>query len=313
MLDVFLLAVPLYLLIAAGYAVVRSGYLPPENLGGVGQFALKVCLPVLIFAAVSKPGELLVLNWMFVLGYSAGSFLVIGIMTLAMRRLLGQPPARAIVLGLGCGSSNSAFFGLPVASIALGPEQAATIFAWILLAENMVVIPLCISLAESAETRAGSFLTSLRGVLAGMLRSPLMIGLAAGLAVSVTGLVPPPPVARAMNMIVSAAPVMSLMLVGGFIAHQDIRGAGLPTAAITFAKLVLHPLAVYLVLSALPGMSHEMAIGGLLFAAVPMFTIFTLFAARHGGETLASAAQVLATVASLATINVMLYLAISWL
>ncbi|WP_172326734.1 AEC family transporter [Mangrovicoccus sp. HB161399] len=311
MLDVFLLAVPLYLLIAAGFAVVRSGYLPPENLGGVGQFALKVCLPVLIFAAVSKPGELLLLNWSFVAGYSAASFLVIAAMTQVMRRLYGHPPGRAIILGLGCGSSNSAFFGLPVAAIALGPDAAATIFAWILLAENMVVIPLCVSLAESADQRAGSFLASLRGVLAGMARSPLMIGLVAGLAVSVTGLEPPAPIARTMGMIVSAAPVMSLMLVGGFIAHESVRGAGVPVAAITFAKLLLHPLAVYLVLSALPGLDHETVIGGMLFAGVPMFTIFTLFAARHGGETLASAAQVMATAASLVTINFLLFLAIT--
>ncbi|MBE3636944.1 AEC family transporter [Mangrovicoccus algicola] len=310
MLDVFLLAVPLYLLISAGFAVVRSGYLPPENLGGVGQFALKVCLPVLIFAAVSKPGALMALNWRFVAGYSAGSLLLIAAMALAMMRAFGHPPGRAVILGLGCGSSNSAFFGLPVAAIALGPDRAATIFAWILLAENMIVIPLCVSLAESIETRSASFLHALRAVLAGMARSPLMIALVAGLAVSVTGIEPPEPLARSMSMIVTAAPVMSLMLVGGFIAHEDIRGAGLPSAVITLAKLVAHPLAVWLVLSALPGLDHATVIGGVLYAGVPMFTIFTLFAARHGGETLASAAQVLATVLSLLTINGLLFLTI---
>ena len=312
MLDVFLLAAPLYLLIAGGFLVVRSGYLPPETLGGVGQFALKVCLPVLIFAAVSRPGGLLALNWSFILGYSGASFAVIATIAAVMRRVFGLPLSRSIVLGLGAGSSNSAFLGLPVVTIALG-EEAAVLFAWILIAENMVVIPLCVSLAESAESRRAGFLAALRSVLAGMVRSPLMIGLVAGLAVSLTGVEAPAPVARTMAMIVSAAPVLSLMLVGGFIAHENLRAAGLPALIVTLAKLGLHPLAVYLTLGALPGVAPGDVVGGMLFAAVPMFTIFTLFAGRHGGEGVASAALVLTTASSVITVNLALFVAFSLL
>lgn len=305
MTEVLLLAAPLYLLIGAGYAAVKSRYLPPDALGGVGQFVLKICVPVIIFSAVASPGSVRALNWGFIGGYAGAALLSAFAVTLVMMRFFDAPKARAMILGLGSASANSVFLGLPITAIVFH-DFALTIFAWIMIAENLIVIPLMVALADSVSDRRKGFFDSLVSVLTGFVRSPLMIALALGLLVSLLGVVPPAPIEKALKMTVAAAPVMSLVLVGGFVARERIRGLGAPVALIAGGKLVLHPLLTALVLSFAPGVTPPMVLSGVLFASVPMFTIFTVLAARHGGEALASAALVATTLASAVSVNIVL-------
>lgn len=312
MFDILGLAAPIYLLIGAGFILVRSGYFPAPLLGALGQFTLKCCVPVIIFSAVSAPGSLSALNWSFILGYAGAALIVVAAVALILRHLFGKSLGLSIIFGLGSASANSVFLGLPIATIVLD-DLALTLFAWIMIAENLLVIPLCVSLAESADTRSGRFTDSFKAILGSFLRSPLMVALVAGLLVSLLGVAPPAPLAKTISMIAAAAPALSLFLVGGYVASEKLRGLGPIVGLTAVAKLVLHPAMAALVLSLLPGVTDAMVIGGALFASAPMFSIFTIFAGRHGGEALASATLVLTTIAAAVTVNVMLVIAFALL
>lgn len=311
MLDVLTLAAPIYLLIAAGFLLVRSNYLSSTTLPGLAQFVLKICVPVLIFMAVSKPGSLSALNWAFTGGYAAAGLLTAGIVAGVLHFGLGRKLDLSIILGLGACSANSIFLGLPIATIVMG-DTATTIFAWVMIAENLIVIPLLVAFAESAQTESAGFLKSLKSVLMSFVKSPLMGALVLGLVASTAGIYLPPPLEETLNLVRAAAPVLSLVLVGGFIATERLSGQGSEVGLLAGGKLLLHPFLVGLVLWMLPGIDQEILLGGVLFACVPMFTIFTIFAGKHGGATVASGALIVTTLLGAFTVTGVLLAAASF-
>lgn len=308
MLEIFGLAAPIYVLIAAGFIMVKTGYIAQTNLPALSQFVLKICIPVLIFMALHEPGALNALNWKFLFGYSLAAFLVAGIIAGIMIRVFGKRLDLGLILGLGSASSNSAFLGLPMASIVFG-DQAFQVFAWILIAENLIVTPLMVAFADSARSGSTTFAGSLRNVLTSVAKSPLMVGLVLGLVASVLEFQPPKAMLIPLEMIRTAGPALSLMVVGGFVATQRLSNLGPEVGLITFAKLGLHPAVTFLVLWALPGLGFDLVLAGMVFACVPMFTIFTILAGKHGGETIASAAMILTTAGSVLSCTLMLLLA----
>ncbi|MGB0658971.1 MAG: AEC family transporter [Mangrovicoccus sp.] len=311
MLDVLSLAAPIYLMIAAGFLLVKSNYLPNTTLPGLSQFVLKICVPVLIFLAVSKPGSLQALNWTFTIGYGVAGLLTAAIVTAILRLFLGTKLDLAVILGLGASSANSIFLGLPIAAIVIG-DLATTIFAWVMIAENLIVIPLLVALADSAQASSTGFLKSLRNVLMSFVKSPLMAALILGLGFSTLSTSMPAPIDISLKMIRDAAPVMTLVLVGGFIATERMSGHGAAVTLVASGKLIFHPVLVALVLWMLPGMDHDLILGGALFACVPMFTIFTIFASKHGGANVASGALILTTILGAVTVTIALLLASNW-
>ena len=61
-------------------------------------------------------------------------------------------------------------------------------------------------------------------------------------------------------------------------------------------------------LSLLPGVSDAARIGGTLFAAVPMLSVYPIFGQRVGMELVTATAQMVATVASFLTLAAAVWL-----
>ena len=70
-----------------------------------------------------------------------------------------------------------------------------------------------------------------------------------------------------------------------------------------FGKLVVHPLAVFAALMAMPGLDPVLIAGGVIFASVPMMSIYPLLGARFGLAGLSAAALLSATVLSCLSIT----------
>ena len=60
-------------------------------------------------------------------------------------------------------------------------------------------------------------------------------------------------------------------------------------------KLVLHPLVVGLIVCSLPGLAPEMRAAAIVFASMPVFSIYPLLGVAYGMERFCSAAVVVAT------------------
>ncbi|WGW02904.1 AEC family transporter [Tropicibacter oceani] len=295
MLDPLLSLLPIYLLLLLGAGAIKTRLIPPEALPHLSRFALVICMPVIVASAVMRAGDLTQFNWLFIAGYAAAALIVLAVGAVIMARGFGIPGALAAMMGMGMSSANTIFLGYPVALV-LFPEQVDRLFAWIIVAENLVVIPVAIVASEVLSGEKGrGFAASLRQTLGQMMRSPVLIGLVSGLVIAGLDVPLPDPIDQTRALVTAAAPLLALFFVGGTVANARWRETGAPVLVIALGKLVLHPLVALGVLSMLPGIAPQTAIAGMVFAAMPMFAIFPILSARHGGAELASSALVVTT------------------
>jgi malonate transporter and related proteins len=292
--------VPLFLLIVLGFVSIRAGYIAAGHIRPVGDFVIKVALPALIFQAVTSLPLAEALDWRFIGAYGAGSMAAFAVGLVVARRAMGQGPAPAGIVALGMSGSNSGFMGYPIALSVVG-AGAGPLLAQCMVVENVLIIPLALALAEGAGRGRGW--RALVQALRGLVSNPIIMALIAALAVSATGLRLPAMLDEAIGMLARIAPPIALFVLGGTVAALPMAGVRAPAAAIVAGKLVLHPLAVLAALWAMPGIEPWMLVGGVIFAAAPMLSIYPLFGQRAGIEMLTATALLIAVLASFVTMT----------
>jgi predicted permease len=142
-----------------------------------------------------------------------------------------------------------------------------------------------------------------------VLRNPMIWGVVAGFAFSLSGLQMPAPVGRTVDLFAQASAVLALFVIGGSLVGLQARGLQGTVLPIALGKLVLHPLAMWAVLVLLvPIDDPALRAAALLTGAMPMLGIFTILNQRHGHGTVSAAALLVTTVLSFFTLSVLLWL-----
>ncbi|MFZ7094152.1 AEC family transporter [Primorskyibacter sp. 2E233] len=303
MLDPLISLLPIYFLLLVGAVSIKTRLVPADALPHLSRFALVICMPVIVASAVMRSGDLTEFNWRFIAGYAVAALILLGLGSWIMARVFRLPGALAAMMGMGMSSANTIFLGYPV-GLVLFPDQVDRLFAWIIVAENLAVIPVAIIAAEVLAGEKGrGFSASLRQTFGQMTRSPVLIGLVAGLVISGFDIHLPGPVDKTRGLVAAAAPLIALFFVGGTVANAQWRETGAPVLAVSFGKLVAHPLLALAVLSLLPGITPAQATAGMVFAAMPMFAIFPILSSRYGGAEIASSALVVTTLLGAVTVS----------
>lgn len=297
---------PLFALIAIGFVMVRTGHIAGEAVQPLGALVMRLALPALIFLALAgtPPGE--ALDIWFLLAYAAGSLAAMAVCMALARWALGLPWQVAAVVGLGVSMANSGFMSFPIAQALMGPEPGTVLLAHCMIVENLVVLPLAlvlIALAQARDSRETGW-----DVLAAIPRNPLMLALMAGALVSFSGLALPSVAQTTLELLARISAPLALLVIGGMLAGLPAGGRAGTVILIVAGKLGLHPLAVWLALSVLPGVSPVLAVGGVLFAAMPMITIYPLLSARAGHARLGAVALLVATLGSFITLPAIIIL-----
>jgi hypothetical protein len=223
MLAVFALTLPIYLMIALGFSVAKLGYVAVSDMRAIGRVVLRVAMPALIFLALARAPLTETLRWDFIAGYAAGSLLVFAAGFALARGRLRRPMPQAALEALGMSCSNSAYLGMPVAALLVG-DVALRAFAMAMLVENILIMPLAVTLAEASG--GGGRLAALRRTLAGMVQNPLLIAVLVGVAASVTGLVLPDAVLKVLGMLAPVAAPVALLVIGSAVADLPPSGIG---------------------------------------------------------------------------------------
>ena len=213
---------------------------------------------------------------------------------------------------MGCSCPNSGFVGYPLLLLVL-PDLAGVVLALNFLIENVVLIPICLILMDLAEDRQGRSVRETIGrIFLDLIRRPMIIGLAAGLAVSLAGVALPEPLSRLMGMLAASASALALVVIGGSLAGLPLHGNRAMAAQIAVGKLVWHPLMTGLAVVAFAAfgifLSPELRMAAILSAAIPIFGVYTVFAQERGLEGAASIAMLAATGGAFITLSALLTL-----
>lgn len=309
-LSVLGIIAPVFLIITAGYAAVRSGYVEDGSLRGLGAFVFKIAMPALILAAVTGSPLGHTLNPRYLLGYGGTTLALFFLSYLLARRVFRREITPAAVRALGVAGSNTGFMGYPIAIMVVGPASAG-VFAQNMVIENMFVLPIAMAMAEMGLGQTVSRRGMLGAMAMSLTRNPLMIAIVIGGAFAATGLTLPQPIAKPISMLAAVAAPLALFVVGGTLA--GLRTDNLPKGVgrIVAGKLILHPILVALVLWALRVDPATFATG-VIFAGSPIMSMYPIIGGRFGEVNLTAAALFAATICSAVTISVILGLLAHW-
>lgn len=310
MLQILAITTPIYLIIAAGFLSVRFGLFNKPDMRVLGRFVVNFCLPALIFNALSKRPLGEVLNGPYLLAYAAGSLTVVLIGMLVGLRLRRQSMPLATMQSLGMAASNSGFVGYPIVLQLLGPT-AGVALALTMLVENLLVLPLCFAMADNeGQDAAQRWHHALLNSLRNLLRNPLVLAILAGFCFSLLGLQLPAVLAQTVQIVATASSPVALFVIGGSLVGLKLAGVRRDLAWVACGKLLLHPLAVFTLLWLLPAglvVAPELRVAAVLFAAMPMLSIYPVVAQKYGLEGFTAAALLVATVSSFFTISSLLW------
>lgn len=311
MLEILTITGPIYLVILIGFLTVKLKLFAATDMRLIGRFVLYLSLPALLFRALSTRSFSEIFLPGYMLAYLIGSLLMVAVGYGLSRAALGQKPATAAMSTMGMACPNSGFVGYPIALLAW-PDFAGIGLGLNMLVENIIIIPLLLALAESGSRGGDPWQRVVGQVLGRLVTNPLILALAAGVAMSFAPFELPQVASRTISLFADTAGPLSLFVIGGTLAGLP-AGRQIGRAAwVIFGKLILHPLAVLAGLSLVLlsglftiGLTEQKAL--IVTGALPIMGIYTILAQKYGEEDLSAVALVGTTVLSFVTLSGLLW------
>ncbi|MRX50569.1 AEC family transporter [Paracoccus sp. S-4012] len=293
LIDVIL---PVFLVLGFGYAAARLGLFGDAAIDGVQRFAQNFAVPVLLMQSMARLDLSLDFDLAMLAAFYAGAFAGYFAGWAAARFAFGRGSEDAVAIGFVCMFSNTLLLGLPITERAYGEAALAGNFA-IIAMHSPLLYTFGITVMEFTRARGqrlsvGS--VALRALM-GVLRTPLVIGIMAGLALNLAlsaGLVLPQGAWDAVGIMARAAIPAALFGLGGVLHRYRPAGDAGMIAVCVAASLLLHPAITWGVAGAL-----EVGTDGLrsavVTAAMPSGVNAYLFAAMYGVAMRVAASSVL--------------------
>lgn len=307
MSDIIGLVLPFFGMIFLGALVARITRQPIEGLAWMNTFVVYVALPALFFLLVSRTPVEQLAQWSFILGSIAATYLVFGAMFLVSVFVQKDRVDESAIKGLAAAYGNIGYMGPGLALLAFG-EDAAVPVALIFCFENMVhfaVAPMMMAIGGAAT---GSRAEIAIGVVRQIVLHPFIIATFVGVAFAFTGLSLPGPANQLLEYLSRAAAPCALFAMGVTLALRPLKRVPREVGAIVALKLLVHPLACYVILSAIGDFPPDWIFVAMLMAALPTATNVFVIGQQYGvWVQRASASVLLTTVFSVATVTALLF------
>jgi len=322
MIAIIGILVPIFGLIALGYAAGLKNWFGHGATDCLNRFVVRVALPAQLFMATAQtPGHVLL---------QPGLLIVFGTGCL-LTALLGwvfdwmRPTERdhrmsgAAIEGLCAGYSNTAFIGIPVCLAVFGPGSMAAVTIASLLTVCLL-FAIAIALVEfenaGADPAAQRSAAQVLGQVAlGLLRNPLVFMPLAGGVLNASGIGLAGPFAATAQLIGSASSPCALVTIGLFLADTrpgSARSAVRRVPPMAVARLVTLKLLVQPGVTAMTALAVKMLDRttfeeAVLLAALPTGTGPFMLAKLYDREAgVASRAILISTLLSAVTIAALL-------
>lgn len=267
MLQTFLTIAPLFLIIfgAAIAQKLRKGGEDWQHV--LNEFALKVGLPALIFAVLSKVdfqsgdyGRLIWVNSVFLIANFALAFLIAKLFRLSKKM------TRTLFICLPFG--NVAYLGIPALEEVLGSQSVAA--ASLIVAIYVFwMFTIGLGYLNSTLQKGGSH--ALNKTLMSLIKNPLLISVVLGILVATLNIPIPQMVVSSIDMLAASVTPVVLVVIGLFIGKSKFGQLKEWLPIFSFASLVLLVVpALFYGIASQTNLSGELLSASILQAAMPM-------------------------------------------
>jgi predicted permease len=313
MAEIAGLVLPFFGLIFVGYLTAKFARNPAgegagDAMGWLNVFIIYIALPALFFKLVSKTPIEQLTRFDFVFASIGATYTVFALVFSAGYLIRRNSLAKSTVQGLAGAYGNIGYMGPGLALLALG-ERAAVPVALIFCFENVLhfmVAPAMMALAGGEKSSPARLVL---GIARKILLHPFILSTIAGVIAASMSFQPPLPVQRLIDYLAQAAAPCALFAMGVTLALRPLKRIPAEIAYIVPAKLILHPVLMYLVLSLVGNFDPVWVQTAVLLAALPTATNVFVIGQQYGvWQERASATILITTVLSVATVTMLLYL-----
>lgn len=307
LIGLFNLLAPFFGLIGLGFFCGKVVRQHEAGLAWMQFFLIYVSLPSLFFRLIAdKPLEQLA-NWPFIAATTLSTFLVFAMAFGTGWRHTRDLP-QSVMQGVAGSYSNVGYMGPPLVLGALGAAASAPVVL-IFVFDNLLLFSLVPLLMSVAGIEKLSVSATIRMIVWRILTHPFNVAIALGIAASYFHLRLPQAADQMVTWLSGAAAPCALFILGVTVAMRPLWRIPDGVPALATIKLIVHPLLIWLLLSAMGDFGAVWTYAAITMAALPpALNIFVIATQYDVGVERASACVLIGTLASMVTLTGLLLL-----
>ena len=303
MLAIFFQTIPFFLIIGLGFGAGKTGFFSDEATGWLTKFVFYFALSAMLFRFAANLSLADIFDLRFVMAYLWATAFVYIIATMVaflrgMNIEVASVEAQCAVIG------NVGFLGIPMLVMLMGEAAIAPVM--MVLAVDLLVFGSLIVILITGSRDGRVSIRILRTVGLGLLKNPMIVSIALGLAWSGLRLPIPGPMNDFLTILGAAATPGALFAIGASLASKSAERMSV-AVWLTACKLILHP--AFVAFSALFLFHVEPYSAAVMIAAAALPVAGNVYIlARHYGVApqRVSASILLSTGAAVATVSLVI-------
>lgn len=235
--------VPVFAIAAFGFGMGLSGRVQLSDARAVNRAVMGVFLPILLFGLIAD-ARIDAFNPVLIAFYCAAEAALWATGFALARYVFGLSAGESFLLGFSTIFVNSVLFVLPISARIYG-DQATLPIASIAFLDSTLTFALAIIFTQAMASKNGG--DGVGRALREMVKNPMLIAMALGLAVNLSGLKTPAPLATFVDFNGAAAAPLALFALGVVMSQNRFR---LDAVSLSFCtlKIVAFPALVAMIL-----------------------------------------------------------------
>lgn len=229
---------PVFAIAAIGFAMGRGGLVSQADARSINRVAVLLFLPVMMFDIASS-APLSRFSPQAVAVYVGSEATIFALGYLLATRVFRRTRRESVLLAFSGIFANNAMYILPIGVLIYGQENVLPLTTVVATDATIAfgITTLVMQVLATGGARPSAILVSIA-------RTPILIGIAAGLLVNLAGLPIPGPVQSFVGFNGSAAAPIALFALGVVLAETSLKPDALVGTFTTF-KVLLFPAAVW--------------------------------------------------------------------
>ena len=308
MLQILNVVIPVFAIIALGYAAVRLRLYPTAGVKGLVAFVNNFATPCLLFEAMFKSDFGTAFNPAIILPFYAGSLTSLTLGSIIAIKWFKARPGEGISSGFSAMFTNTVLIGIPIVTRAYGETALPTLFS-IIAFHAPVLITIGMIVMELVRRDGALLHQSMASAGVRIVQNPLLWGVALGFMANRFGLVLPEPGTAFLDMMSAAVLPAALFGLGGALNEYRVSESWVQASMMSVFQLIIHPLIAYVLMVPVLHVPLEIARYGILLAAMPAGINVYVFATYYDrAVNVATNTVLISTVASILTVTTWLYI-----
>jgi malonate transporter len=308
MIDVLNLALPFFGLIFIGFACGKIKQIPDTALGWMNFFIVYVSLPALFFTILAQTPLEQLAQVDFIVATTLSTFWVFAVaFSIGIAVTKGRID-RSTIAGLAGAYGNIGYMGPGLALSTLGPTAAVPV-ALIFCFDTLLLfslVPFMMAIASPQKKSVGAITLE---VVKRIGTNPLVIASVLGILSAAVQFQPPLAVAKLLQFLSNASAPCALFTLGVTVALRPLKRVPWEMPMLTTVKLVMHPIIVFVLLSAFGPFEQMWVDTAVLMAALPPALNVFVFARQYDTWVeQASTAVLVGTVVSVLTLTTVMWM-----